>query len=161
VEVLELRLVELAPPRASIDVTVSSGTYIRSLAHDLGQRLGCGAHLDGLRRTRVGSFAAEDASSLEALQAIADAGGLAQKILSPSRLLGEMEAVSPGREGVHRLVHGLPLEVSLSPPEGQRFLRVLDEAGELAAVCEWSPESGLLRPVVVLSVPPREELQGS
>lgn len=59
--------IEVDFPFVRLTVTVSSGTYIRSLAHDLGQKLGCGAILTALRRTRVGDFKIEDARSLESL----------------------------------------------------------------------------------------------
>ncbi len=59
---------EVELPFVRFTVTVSSGTYVRSLVHDLGQRLGCGAIMTALRRTRVGDFKLEDATTLEALQ---------------------------------------------------------------------------------------------
>ena len=63
-----LELLEWAPPEAVLDVYCSSGTYVRSLAHDLGNDLGCGAYLIGLRRTKSGRFTLRDAVPLRQLQ---------------------------------------------------------------------------------------------
>ena len=68
INVYNLELLEWAPPEAVIDVYCSSGTYVRSLAHDLGEKLGCGAHLIGLRRTKSGRFTLRDAVPLRKLR---------------------------------------------------------------------------------------------
>src|SRR5262249_45351260 len=60
-------------------ISCSSGTYSRSIAHELGERLGCGAHLETLRRTRIGTFSADDAAPLERFEAL----GEAQKLAAP------------------------------------------------------------------------------
>ena len=73
VTVRELELRGYADGLADVRLVSSSGFYVRSLAHDLGQRLGCGAHLEGLRRTRAGEFTLDDAVALEAVVV----GGLA------------------------------------------------------------------------------------
>jgi len=73
------------PAEAEIEVECGKGTYIRSLAHDLGQRLGCGAHLVALRRTRSGGFTIEQAHAEEAVQAAAAAGWLEDLVLASDR----------------------------------------------------------------------------
>ena len=70
VEIKTFELTRIALPEVDFRVLCSKGTYIRSLARDLGQTLGCGAHLTRLRRTRIGEFRVEDAFSLEAIQAL-------------------------------------------------------------------------------------------
>jgi tRNA pseudouridine55 synthase len=65
INVYSLELLEWTPPEVVIDVHCSSGTYVRSLANDLGQKLGSGAHLVGLRRTRSGQFTLKDAVHYE------------------------------------------------------------------------------------------------
>lgn len=72
VTIHELELVSASPAQATVRVTCSKGTYIRTLAQDIGRRLGCGAHLSALRRTRVGPFDIDDAIELETLQAMAE-----------------------------------------------------------------------------------------
>jgi tRNA pseudouridine55 synthase len=73
VHISELRLLEYAVERVRIEVACSKGTYIRSLAHDLGEVLGCGAHLAGLRRVATAMFSLEDAATLSALEAMTPA----------------------------------------------------------------------------------------
>ena len=65
ITVHEAEVVGLAPPSVDVEVTVSTGTYVRALARDLGRELGCGAHLTALRRTRIGPFRVEDAAGLD------------------------------------------------------------------------------------------------
>lgn len=69
-----LGLVDWRPPEAVVAVSCSKGTYVRVLAEDIGEALGCGAHLAALRRTRSGGFRLEDAVTLETLEAESDAG---------------------------------------------------------------------------------------
>ena len=67
VNIYKNKLLDLQGPRMSLEIECSKGTYIRSIAHDLGKSLGCGAHLGGLRRTKVGKFSERDMVSLDAL----------------------------------------------------------------------------------------------
>ena len=70
VRVTDLSFGGLEGGRLPFAISCSSGTYVRSIAHDLGERLGCGAHLEGLRRTRIGAFDVSDAVGLEAFEAM-------------------------------------------------------------------------------------------
>jgi tRNA pseudouridine55 synthase len=70
VRVVSWDLLGLALPRIDFRMRVSKGTYVRTLAHDLGERLGCGAHLAALRRTAIGAFQVSDALTLEQLEAL-------------------------------------------------------------------------------------------
>jgi tRNA pseudouridine55 synthase len=69
IHVSRFDILDVSMPEISFLVASSKGTYIRTLAHDLGEKIGCGAHLNALRRTRVGQFSIEDAHSLAALEA--------------------------------------------------------------------------------------------
>src|SRR3954453_14312546 len=88
----EARLTFFRPPDAGIFVRCSKGTYLRTLAHDLGQRVGCGAHLRELKRVRVGPFALEDSVGLDTLMAAAKEGpeSLDRFLLPISRGLSEL-----------------------------------------------------------------------
>jgi tRNA pseudouridine55 synthase len=135
-------------------VAASSGFYVRSLAHDIGQALGCGAHLEALRRTRAGRFRVEGALTLDRLESEA-----AGRLISPSDLLGHLPAVSVTEDGARRVNHGNPVAASqvengYSPPVSQAqeavpLFRVLDGTGRLVAVAEGRP-GGVLQPIVVL-----------
>src|SRR5688572_21057206 len=76
------------PPRLEIEVECSGGTYVRVLAADLGERLGCGAHLADLRRTRSGPFTLDQASSPDTLRVEAESGEIERRLVSPLEALG-------------------------------------------------------------------------
>jgi tRNA pseudouridine55 synthase len=94
-----------APLEMRFQACVSSGTYIRSLAHDLGQALGCGAHLASLRRTRSGEFALDQAIELGALEAKSK-DDLQSLMLDPRRVLKQMDSVVLRSEDTERIRHG-------------------------------------------------------
>ena len=131
-------------------VASSAGFYVRSLAHDLGQTLGCGAHLEALRRTRAGRFRVEDAAPLDRLEAAGrDAAG---RLIPVNSLLAAFPAVTLTEEGLRRATNGN----SLTPQHVQSGLpaessggraRILDPSGEVLAVAEWRPD-GLLHPLL-------------
>jgi tRNA pseudouridine55 synthase len=93
VSVYELTLLSVEGARARIRVRCSAGTYIRSMAHQMGIALGCGAHIESLVRTQSGSFRLEQAYSLDKLQALKNEGRLAEALLPMSDLLPEFPRV--------------------------------------------------------------------
>jgi tRNA pseudouridine55 synthase len=136
-------------------VAASAGFYVRSLAHDIGQALGCGAHLEALRRTRVGGFRVEDALTLDRLE-----GGAAGALIPINTLIGEMPPVTLTSEGDRRATHGNEIRPHHTKNGDNRhfsrkmavvpvFVRLLDDEGGLLAVAE-PRDDGLLHPVVVL-----------
>jgi tRNA pseudouridine55 synthase len=97
VDVKEFAILDVAGDRVTFRAHVSSGTYLRSIAHDMGQKLGCGAHLDSLRRISVGEFAVEDAHTLEEVAAAANEGtseSLETLFIHPRKLLPEIPCVT-------------------------------------------------------------------
>jgi tRNA pseudouridine55 synthase len=104
---------------------VASGTYIRSIAHDMGQKLGCGAHLASLRRTAVAEFAIEDAHSLEALQAatqqgIAESSVVESLFVHPRKLVPQLPSVTATEESAALIRTGRAVNL----PEMSRAPRV-------------------------------------
>ncbi len=148
VTIHRLTLVAWEPPCLTLDVACSAGVYVRSLARDLGQTLGCGAHLAGLRRTRSGPFGIEQATPLDELLA-QDAGRAWQRHLLPLDAgLPEMDAWRLTDEESRRLRWGQ----SIAGPTMQTPLaRAYDEAGALLAIVERDSESGLWHPKKVLT----------
>jgi tRNA pseudouridine55 synthase len=148
---LELRSMEL--PFLELRVRCGKGTYIRSLAMDLGAALGCGGCLSALRRTRVGALTLERAVTLEELAERAEAGSLAEVLLTPADALAHLEAIRVGEAGLTRLRQGQllgPDDLLGELPDlvqGQLF-RLLDEAGALVALAE--PSEGRLQPRKVM-----------
>ena len=90
INVHHLEVLEWAPPEVVIDVHCSSGTYVRSLANDLGNMLGCGAYLVGLRRTKSGRFSLRDATPLRKLQEAFHAGNWYQYLIPAAEALARL-----------------------------------------------------------------------
>lgn len=104
VRVAHLSLEDFDPPEARVRARVSTGTYIRALARDVGRSLGCGAHLRSLRRTAVGPLRAEDAVPLRALD---DAGGgSVRQLAAPARTLTWLPTRSLDDDEAERVAHG-------------------------------------------------------
>jgi tRNA pseudouridine55 synthase len=138
-----LRLVEWNPPWAVLEVDCSAGTYIRALARDIGERLGCGAHLTALRRLASGPFTLADAVPWEAFEAAARAGSWTAYLRPVGEALPDWPPVTPGEALLVRLRHGQALPAAALPHPGPR-LRVHGPDGELIALLErrgdrWQP----------------------
>lgn len=129
-----------------MEVTCSSGTFVRVLAADVGAALGGGAHLRGLRRTRIGSFAVEQARTLEALEADPPAA-----VLSPAAALCDYRAVTVDAETAGLVAHGRPLGADELAPDGPGPWPVQGPDGALLAVYERRGAGSLLYPAVVMA----------
>ena len=135
VELKDLQARPLAPERLELHVTCSAGTYLRSLAHDLGERLGCGAVLSKLRRTRSGSFSLESARSLEELAALASAGRLAEAVIDAGHLLPEIPAEYFDLQIEAQIRQGRDFRTSpFVVKPGSPLVRALSRSGELIAI---------------------------
>jgi tRNA pseudouridine55 synthase len=133
--------------RARLHVRCGKGTYVRTLAADLGRALGVPAHLEGLRRTEAGPFgiaAALPLAEAEALLASSGPEALRARLVPPAEALAFLPAARLDEAGVRDLGHGKA--VALAAPEG--MVRALDAEGRLVAVCR--SDGRLLRPVRVL-----------
>ena len=139
------------PSLLRLRVVASAGFYVRSLAHDIGQVLGCGGHLEALRRTRVGRFRVEDAATLDALDAAGQGAG--ERLISLNALLSDLPAVRLTVEGLRRAGNGnalAPEHLSGPLPVGATDrIRILDAVGEVLSVAERRGD-GLLHPLLVL-----------
>ncbi len=144
IHVYNLELLEWAPPEAVIDVYCSSGTYVRSLAHDLGETLGCGAHLVGLRRTKSGRFTLRDAVPLRKLREAFETGTWYQYLIPAADALSDWPAFELSHEQVEAVRHGH--RVTGEVPEGGNWARGISEQGELVALLEFIPENSEWQP---------------
>lgn len=106
VEIKEFRITHVESDRAYFHARVSSGTYLRSLAHDMGRQMGCGAHLASLQRTSLGEFNIADACRLEALDAAAKEGRLDDVLIHPRKLLPQFPCVTADEEAVAHIRNG-------------------------------------------------------
>jgi tRNA pseudouridine55 synthase len=102
VEIKEFEILATTADQATFRARVASGTYIRSVAHEMGQKLGCGAHLASLRRTAVAEFAIEDAHSLQALETAMQQGSAESFVLTmlvhPRKLVPQLPSVTANEE---------------------------------------------------------------
>jgi len=139
VDIRELEIVEATPPDLQFRAVVSAGTYIRSLARDIGAALGCGAHLAALRRTAVGPLRLEDA--------VAPDGVTWQAVRDASILVAHMPRREVDKKERDAVLHGRPLKSE--PVADTRYPVALFDGDELLAVAE--PVGELLKPRVVVA----------
>jgi tRNA pseudouridine55 synthase len=147
-----LQLQAWEPPRLTLEIHCSSGTYVRSLAHDLGQRLGCGAHLAALTRLRVGPMALEQALSPERLEGLVLQGRLAE-VLQPLDLpVRHWPAIVLEEGQVQALVAGRPLQLppEALPQQAQRA-RACRPDGTLLALLRYGASDGRWHPFRVFA----------
>jgi tRNA pseudouridine55 synthase len=143
IDVYNLELLEWAPPEAVIDVYASSGTYVRSLANDLGNDLGVGAHLTGLRRTKNGQFTLREAVRLQELKESFEIGDWYKHLIPAAETLADWHTIELTPEDVDKIKHGhrIPADSGSSG-----WARGLSEQGDLIALLEvvegedfWQP----------------------
>jgi len=150
VEVKELEIVDWdsATKTARFKAWVTSGTYLRSLAHDLGKALGCGAHLSALTRTSVREFLLEDAHTFDELEQAVSGGTLDDLFLHPRLVLPEFPAVTAPPESVVRIKNGGA--VNLPEFSKSSLVRVFAGQRELLAIARRVAGT-LFQPKVVLN----------
>jgi tRNA pseudouridine55 synthase len=149
VEVHQFELLALDPPHMRFKVVCSPGTYIRSLAHDLGQRLSCGAHLTSLRRTRSGEFRIMDAVGLDSVSA--------GDLFPIDRLLESMLQIEVSGSDESKVAHGNAIpSPGLRPPspdgrgiQESQFVRIFNKQGQFIAIA--FVEKGWVHPRLVLT----------
>ena len=148
-----------APPFLDFEAACSAGTYIRSLAHDLGLKLGCGGHLRSLRRTSSGPYAVGAAFPLAEIEKAAAEGRADQLVIPLERLLPGAPAVVLSPEAGPRVANGSPLlrihlaDFSAGPAAGSgeaAVIRVFDSRGKLLALARPSAGGEALLPFLVL-----------
>jgi len=143
INVYSLEMLEWAPPEAVVDVYCSSGTYVRSLAHDLGQKLGSGAHLVGLRRTKSGRFTLRDSVPLRKLREAFTSGEWYRYLIPAADALADWPLLELDPDQVELVRHGhrIPAE---SGSEG--WVRGVSMQGDLVALLEFDLESSEWQP---------------
>ena len=146
------------PPHVEIEVECGKGTYIRSLAHDLGEKLGCGAHLSALTRTRVGPFKIEDAIGMAELEEAFERGGWAEQLLPLDYGLIHMPQITLHIEDEKDIRHGQSVTIDEDRTEGipaktdGMLCRAYAEDGSLVAIIRYDAPSGMWRARKVFGV---------
>jgi tRNA pseudouridine55 synthase len=147
-----LEITDWQPPVVTLEVVCGKGTYIRSLAHDLGESLGCGASLQSLVRLQVGPFSLQDALTLPQLEE-AFRSGTAEKFLHPlDFVLWPFHALVVNREKQCALVHGHPISLDPAGSDGlalvspEMLCRVYTEDGGFVGMVKYDAKDGCWRP---------------
>ena len=154
VEVIDIRLVDWAPSSATVEVTCGRGFYMRSLAHDLGEGLGCGGHLSSLTRLRSGPLRLEDAIGVEEAEERFDDGTWRECVQPPDVVVGKMPAAIVGRQVEDRLRHGRPFSGSLRMPfmGPNEQCRVYSTDGRFLAIVSFDASAGDWKPQRVFNL---------
>jgi tRNA pseudouridine55 synthase len=156
-----IEILAIAPPLVRFVVTCSSGTYVRTLCADIGRELGCGGHLEALRRTGNGRFTTDDALTVPELEALAAKDQVAERMVSMADALSDIpEAtankaltlqIKHGRVIHARDINGLPLNGADGSQKTQVYLKLLDAQRNLLAVVQHHRQSDKLSYVCVFS----------
>jgi tRNA pseudouridine55 synthase len=149
VEVKELEILSVEGERATFRARVASGTYVRSLAHDMGKALGCGAHLESLRRTAVAEFDISDGHTLDELDAAAQTSQAEELFIHPRRILPGLPSVTANDETAARIRSGRA--ANLPELSRARLVKVFYGQRELIAIASRVAGT-LFHPKIVLAV---------
>jgi tRNA pseudouridine55 synthase len=150
--IYSLELKRWQPPLATIEVECERGTYIRALARDLGQLLGCGAHLKSLVRLRCGYFDIKDAVSLSRLEDSFRNGSWQELIYPVDSVLSHWAAVVVDDAGEKNIRSGRPLLLDEDSSPGERR-RAYSSDGSFLGVLRFNPETGQWQPEKVFASP--------
>ena len=148
VEIKDFEILSIEGDRATFRARVASGTYMRSVAHDMGQCLGCGAHLQSLRRTAVAEFSCTDARTLEELALAAQAGSEDGLFVHPRKILPDFPSVTATDEMAARIRTGRT--VNLPELSKAKFVKVFYSQRELIAIAARVAGT-LFHPKIVLA----------
>jgi tRNA pseudouridine55 synthase len=148
VEIKEFEILTVEGDRASFRARVASGTYMRSVAHDMGRKVGCGAHLESLRRTTLGEFELADAHTLEEVEAAANDARWEEIFIHPRKLLPSFPSVTANEETAARIRSGRA--VNLPELSRARQVKVFHGQRELIAIATRVAGT-LFHPKIVLA----------
>lgn len=137
----------LTPRSLDLRVTCSAGTYIRTLAEDIGRKIGVGAHVAALRRTRAGAFSIGSALTLEHLESVDDPSSA---LVSMENAVYNLPKFHLSEERVDKTKNGLPTRVISEQFENEQAVRMLSPDGKLIAIGQFEPADNVVEPKVVL-----------
>ena len=143
ITIYTLQVLNWQAPRLTLAIDCSKGTYIRSLAYDLGERLDYGAHLAALQRTRSGPFVLADSVSLEQVAQAVENKTIEQMLTPADAVLQEYPALYLDNSIVERVMHGNNFTYDALPAE---LARVYDTHGHFLAIATWNAEQNMWQP---------------
>lgn len=150
VQIYSIEILEMDLPRVRMSVHCSKGTYIRTLCHDIGQKLGCGGCMEKLLRTKAGIFELADTLKLAEIDALAQEGLVEEKIISVDELFEDHSKVWTKQEYDVVVHNGNRVKMKMFQeklPENTERLRVYDSKGEFIGIYEFCSERGDFKPV--------------
>ncbi len=149
--IYSLKVVAWVPPRLTLAIECSKGTYIRSLAHDLGLQLGCYAYLDALVRTRSGPFTLSESITPEQLAEAVERNSVQHYLYPLDKVLEQYPTVMLDAQAVERVKHGNAFSTSVDDSPG--LVRVYDTGGHFLAIARWNEEQKAWQPKKVFAIP--------
>lgn len=143
IEILEIHL-----PLVKMRVSCSKGTYIRTLCHDMGEKLGCGGAMEALLRTKSGDFTLEQSMTLQETEEAVKAGTIEEKIISIEEVLSSYPAVYAKEEGDRLLANGNPLHEGLVKGDVREgWVRMYTSSGVFTGIYQWKKKRQQYFPV--------------
>lgn len=133
-----------------LHVLCSAGTYIRTLAEDIGRRLETGAHLAELRRTKAGKFSIEKAVTLEQLEEIGAAENIETVLISMNEAVSHLAEIRLSQEEIGKIKNGIKLQRNLAATKNQTALRLTDDRENLLAIGFYNESEKTVQPKLVL-----------
>jgi tRNA pseudouridine55 synthase len=145
--IYQLNIIDWHPPRLTLAIECSKGTYIRSLAYDLGEYLNCGAYLDKLVRARSGPFTLSESITLQQLAGAVTSNTIEAFLYPPDKVLQDYLALVLDATTAEHVRHGNPFKYEDQPEHASAQLaRVYDESGHFLAIAQWDTEQELWKP---------------
>nr|WP_294678275.1 tRNA pseudouridine(55) synthase TruB [uncultured Blautia sp.] len=144
----EIRILDMQLPKVRLSVTCSKGTYIRTLCHDIGEKLGCGGAMEELLRTRSGNFTLEESMTLSQVEEAVKDGTIEEKLVSIEDVLSGYPAVYATGEGDRLLQNGNPLtETLVEKSIREKNVRMYRSSGKFTGIYGWDERKEKYVPV--------------
>lgn len=141
VKILDIQILEIDLPKVRMEVSCSKGTYIRTLCHDIGEKLGCGGCMESLIRTRVSTFWIEDAKTLDEIETLKQEGKLAELLVPIDAMFPFYPKITVKDDWKAFAKNGNPLDLKMLKEacgqDEETQVRLYDESGKFIAIYQW------------------------
>lgn len=141
VKILDIQILEIDLPKVRMEVSCSKGTYIRTLCHDIGEKLGCGGCMESLIRTRVSTFRIEDAKTLDEIETLKQEGKLAELLVPIDAMFPFYPKITVKDDWKAFAKNGNPLNLKMLKEacgqDEETQVRLYDESGKFIAIYQW------------------------
>ena len=141
VKILDIQILEIDLPKVRMEVSCSKGTYIRTLCHDIGEKLGCGGCMESLIRTRVSTFRIEDAKTLDGIETLKQEGKLAELLVPIDAMFPSYPKITVKDDWKAFAKNGNPLDLKMLKEacgqDEETQVRLYDESGKFIAIYQW------------------------